>query len=57
MRMEIKKVMVDDRELDFIVSGDDLVEENDKVMENDTLDLTDVIEYVREIIESSDING
>lgn len=54
--MEIKKVMVDDRELDFIVSGDDLVEENDKVMENDTLDLTDVIEDVREIIESSDIN-
>lgn len=54
--MEVKKITVDGRELDFIISSDDEVERKDKIGLDDTLDLTDVATDIKTIIGSSDLN-
>lgn len=54
--MEIKKININEKEYDFIVSSDDEVEKNDEIVLNDTLDLTDTILDIKNILESSGSN-
>ena len=54
--MEVKKVIVDNKEFDFIVDSNENDFYSDKLFLDDTIDLTDVVVDLKTIIEGSEFN-